>query len=212
MNKTVNETLAAVQPILDVVEAESKNDFPAIDLFIETTFGMSFNDYCAKRLRGSSKESTAERAAKLKAEKLEKELAELKSGKAKESEKPAEEKPAVSAKWVEKEVPADHDVRDLADWSKKVQEAYADSFDEETEEYGLSVEEAADRVLKSWLKKHKAEPEATKPKPKVKPKARPKPRDEDEDDERTPARDLEQAPTDMQERVRWALERAATRR
>lgn len=218
IDKVVSETLGAVQPVLDVIEAAEKDDFPAIDLFIETAFGMSFNDYCARRLRGNSKESAAERAAKLKAEKLEKELAELKAGKAEpEPKKGGDKAPKVSDKWLDSEVPSDHAVRDLAGWQEKVQEVYQDSYDPETEEYDLSIEDAADRVFRAWEKKRAPAPEVVKAKPKAKPvKRRPRDDDDDEDEERTPALDLENlsetAPEDPQERMRWALARATRRR
>lgn len=218
VQRVANETLATVQPVLDVIEAAEKDDFPAIDLFIETAFGMSFNDYCARRLRGNSKESAAERAAKLKAEKLEKELAELKAGKAEpEPKKGGDKAPKVSDKWLDSEVPSDHAVRDLAGWQEKVQEVYQDSYDPETEDYDLSIEDAADRVFSAWQKKRAPAAEVVKAKPKAKPvKRRPRDEDEDEDEERTPALDLENlsetAPEDPQERMRWALARATRRR
>lgn len=219
VQRVANETLATVQPILDVVEAFEKDDFPAIDLFIEQASGMSFNDYCARRLRGNSKETPAERAAKLKAEKLERELAELKAGKAgPESVKGDAKAPKVSDKWLDSEVPGDHAVRDLAGWQQKVQEVYQDSYDPETEDYDLSIEDAADRVFNSWQKKRQPPPpEVAKAKPKAKPlKRRPRDEEDDEDEERTPSRDLdklsEEPPDDPQERVRWALARAQRRR
>lgn len=215
VEKVASETLGAVQPILDVIEAESKSDFPAIDLFIETTFGMSFNDYCARRLRGSSKETTAERAAKLKAEKLEKELAELKAGKA----EPVKEKtkaPKVSESWIASELPEDHGVRDLKDWSAQVEEAYQNSYDEDTEEYGLTIEDAADKVLASFLKKRGLSTES--PQKTGKPKTKRKAARDDDEEERTPSKDIDEdwlngpAPSDFQERNRWALARAARKR
>ena len=215
VEKVANETLGAVQPILDVIEAESKSDFPAIDLFIETTFGMSFNEYCTRRLRGSTKETTAERAAKLKAEKLEKELAELKAGKA----EPVKEKtkaPKVSESWIASELPEDHGVRDLKDWSTQVEEAYQNSYDEDTEEYGLTIEDAADKVLASFLKKRGLSTES--PQKTGKPKPKRKVTKDDDEEERTPSKDIDEdwlngpAPSDFQERNRWALARAARKR
>jgi hypothetical protein len=215
VSKMAKEALGSVQPILDVIEAESKGDFPAIDAFIESTFGISFNDYCAKRLRGGSKETAAERAAKLKAEKLEKELAELKAGKGEEPKAKAEKgAPKVSEKWVNSEVPEEHGVRDLRDWQTQVEAVYQDSYDDDTEEYGLSIEDAADRVLKAFLKKRGLSSEESAKPPKAKPKKKRPPVDEEEDEERTPARDLDddKAPDDLTERVRWALRRAEKRR
>lgn len=218
VNKVAEQTLGAVQPILDVIEAESKSDFPAIDLFIETTFGMSFNDYCTRRLRGSTKETTAERAAKLKAEKLEKELAELKASKA----EPVKEKtkaPKVSESWIASELPEDHGVRDLKDWSAQVESLYQDSYDEDTEEYGLTIEDAADKVLSRFLKKRGLAAETagkpSKPKPKRKVS---KAHTDDDEDERTPSKDIDEdwlngpPPSDFQERNRWALARAERKR
>jgi hypothetical protein len=218
VTKVAEQTLGAVQPILDVIEAESKGDFPAIDLFIETTFGMSFNDYCTRRLRGSTKETTAERAAKLKAEKLEKELAELKASKA----EPVKEKtraPKVSESWIASELPEDHGVRDLKDWSSQVESLYQDSYDEDTEEYGLTIEDAADKVLSRFLKKRglSTEPAAKSSKPKPKRKVS-RVHDDDDEDERTPSKDIDEEwlngprPADLQEATRWALARAARRR
>lgn len=217
VDKMVSDTLGSVQPLLDVIEAGSKDDFPAVDLFIEQAFGISFNDYCARRLRGASKESASERAAKLKAEKLERELAELKAGKGEpESKKGDAKAPAVSDRWLDSEVPSDHAVRDLAGWQQKVQEVYQDSFDPDTEEYDLSIEDAADRVFNAWQKKRAPAPEAVKTKPKAKPvKRRPRDEDDDEPEERTPTRDLELSetpPDDPAERARWALARAMKRR
>lgn len=214
VTRMVNDTLGAVQPVLDVIESAQKDDFPAIDLFIETAFGMSFNDYCARRLRGNSKETPAERAAKLKAEKLEKELAELKAGKAEpESVKGDAKAPKVSDKWLDSEVPSDHAVRDLAGWQDKVQEVYQDSYDADTEEYDLSIEDAADKVFRAWEKKRAPAAEPVKAKAKA---LKRKPRDEDDDSERTPSRDLDELsetpPDDAQERIRWALARAQKRR
>lgn len=216
VQKLANDTLSEVQPVLDVIEAAQKGDFPAIDLFVEQTFGISFDDYCRQRLRGSSKETAAERAAKLKAEKLEKELAELKGGKPQDFKAKDEKKgPKVSESWIDSELDAEHGVRDLKDWAAQVEEVYQDSYDDETEEYGLTIEDAADRVLKRFKKKHGLAAEDA-PKAAVKKKAKPKKRDADEDEpeERTPAKDLddETPPTDLQERTRWALARAAKRR
>lgn len=216
VQKVAKETLGAVQPILDVIEAESKSDFPAIDLFIEQTFGISFNEYCTRRLRGSSKETAAERAAKLKAEKLEKELAELKAGKSEPAKAKDEPRaPKVSESWIASELPEDHGVRDLKDWSAQVEAVYQDSYDDDTEEYGLTIEEAADKVLSKFLKKRglstEAPQKASKPKPK-------RARDDDEDEERTPSKDVDDEwlngprPADLQEATRWALARAARRR
>ncbi len=214
VQKVAKETLGAVQPILAVIEAESKSDFPAIDLFIEQTFGISFNEYCTRRLRGSSKETAAERAAKLKAEKLEKELAERKAGKTEPDKSKDEPKaPKVSESWIASELPEDHGARDLKDWQSQVVAAYQDSYDEDTEEYGLTIEDAADKVLAAFLKKRGLSAESQKKQVIPGPKRKPVKVHDDEDEERTPARDLDdKPPADLTERVRWALARAERRR
>lgn len=216
VKKLADDTLGAVQPILDVIEAESKGDFPAIDLFIEQAFGISFNEYCTRRLRGSSKETAAERAAKLKAEKLEKELAELKAGKAEPAKKEERKAPKVSESWISSELSEDHGVRDLKDWAAQVEETYQDSYDEDTEEYALSIEDAADRVLTRFLKKRGLASDTPAKSSKPKPKRKPARVHDDEDEERTPSRDIDALsdtpPDDLNERTRWALARAARRR
>lgn len=219
VQKLADETLKSVQPLLDVIEAESKADFPAIDLFIEQAFGISFNDYCARRLRGSTKETTAERAAKLKAEKLEKELAELKAGKAEPVKKEERKAPKVSDSWIASELSEDHGVRDLKDWSAQVEEVYQDSYDEDTEEYALSIEDAADRVLQRFLKKRGLASGTSEKPSKTKPRRKPaRAQSDDEDGERTPSKDIDEEwlngprPADLQEATRWALARAARRR
>lgn len=212
VERLAKEAREPLEPILDLIEAEQKEDFPAIDRFIETAFGTTFDDYCRRRLRGLGKETVTERALKQKVAALE-----AKIGKDTAPVEVREEAPKVSEKWLEKEIPGDHGVRDLADWKKKVTAAYEKSQDADTGDYDLSIEEAAQSVLDEFLSKRA--PKESKDPPRR--RATPPPRrtkawtDDDEDGgERTPSKDLDDAaPTnlDYAARTRIALANAAKR-
>jgi hypothetical protein len=207
----------AREPVEDIIEAESKEEFPAIDKFIETTFKVNFDEYCRRRLRGINKETPTERAQKQKIAALEAKLAE--KGKTEEPEPAKESAPRVSQKWVEREIGADHGVRELSDWQKKVADAYEASRDEETGDYDITIEDAAEQVLSEFLKKRTGAPPAATPRGRQRPAERRPQReparqqgkawsDDDEDAERTPASDIN---TDFSARLRNALDRAGRR-
>lgn len=215
VERLAKEAREPIEPILDLIEAEQKEDFPAIDRFIETAFGTTFDDYCRRRLRGLGKETVTERALKQKVAALE-----AKIGKEAAPVETKEEAPKVSEKWLEKEIPGDHGVRDLADWKKKVTAAYEKGKDEDTGDYDLSIEEAAQSVLDAFLEKRKPAKETKDPpRRRAAPPSAPTRRgkawsDDDEDDDRTPAKDIDDAvPADLDyaARTRRALARAAER-
>jgi hypothetical protein len=237
LDRLADEARRPINDVIDVIEAEQKEDFPAIDRFIETTFKVSFNDYCARRLRGLSKETNTERAQKQKIAQLERDLAAAKgsasggdTGKGKDGA--SKGPPQVSQKWLESEIAEDHGVRELGGWQDKVRAAYAASYDEETDEYGLSIEDAAQQVFDAFLEKRTARPPAQgkggkgqerrqqRREERREPAHRGRPRqgrtwtDDDEDAERTPAAELDddQPPEDFAARTQWALDRAGRRR
>lgn len=220
VERLAKEAREPIEDVISLIEAETKEEYPAIDRFIETTFKMPFDEYCRRRLRGMGKETVTERALKQKITALEKKL---------EKEAPAaapeERAPAVSAKWVEREIGAEHGVRDLGDWQKRVIEVYEASKDDDSGDYDMSIEDAADKVLGDFLKK-RTTPGSPPPRERERrtqqrrEPARQERRpakvwtDDDEDGERTPAGDLDDAapdPLDAAARQRWAMNRAARR-
>ncbi len=222
VERIAKEASEPIEPILALIEAEQKEDYPAVDRFIKETFGVEFDEYCRRRLRGMGKETVTERALKQKVAALEKKL----EGAAPEPAKEAPKTPAVSERWIEKEVPSDHGVRDLADWKAKVTAVYEKSKDEETGDYDLSIEEAAEKVFSDFLAKRTGRPPANdrerparrSPQRTEAPAARRTKTWTDDDEDKTPAADLdeeeEQKPKevfDYAARTRIALARAAKR-
>lgn len=212
VERLAKEAREPVEDIIGLIEAEQKEEYPAIDKFIETTFKVNFDEYCRRRLRGINKDTPTERAQKQKIAQLEAKLAE--KGKTEEPEPAKESTPRVSQKWVEREIGADHGVRDLADWQKKVADAYEVSRDEETDDYAITIEDAAEQVLAEFLKKRTSPPPAAPARGRQRtPERRPQRREPekvwtDEDEDRTPAGD---ANADWSTRLRGALERAGRR-
>lgn len=216
VERIAKEASEPIEGIINLIEAEQKEDYPAIDRFIETTFKTSFDDYCRRRLRGMGKETVTERAQKQKIQALEQKLAE--AAKPAETEAP-EAKPAVIEKWLEREIGADHGVRDLADWKTKVAAAYEKSKDEDSGDYDLSIEEAAQQVLDAFLDK-RAGKAPGKPASGRRAAPPPPPRRgkswSDDDEDRTPARDADESESappnlDYAAVTRRALERAKQR-
>jgi hypothetical protein len=219
VERLAKEAREPIEPILSLLEAEQKEDFPAIDRFIKEAFNVDFDEYCRRRLRGLGKETVTERALKQKVAALE---AKLEGGSKTEAPKEKEASPAVSERWVEKEIPADHGVRDLEGWKKKVTAVYEKSKDPETDEYEMSIEEAAQSVLDDFLAKRTQRPPAndrSSRRPPQRTEARSERRTKtwtDDDEDKTPARDLEedQAKPDVLDyaaTTRRALARAAQR-
>lgn len=216
VEKLAKEAVEPIQPILDVLEAEQKEDFPAIDRFVKEAFGIEFDEYCRRRLRGMGKETVTERALKQKVQALEAKLNKTEPA-APTTERP--EAPRVSDKWIEREIPKDHGARDLSDWKAKVTATYEASKDPDSDDYSMSIEEAADKVLEEFLDKRTART-TKEPKNGRRPAAREERRpakvwtDDDEDTERTPARDVEERLPDVLDyaaTTRRALARAAQR-
>jgi hypothetical protein len=201
VEKLAKEATEPLQPILDIIEAEQREDYPAIDRFIEATFGISYQEYSTRRLRGLNKKTPSERKLEEELAKAKEELAKAKAPTAPEPAKTELKGPKVSAKWLDAEVPQDHDVRELRDWAKQVEEAYQESFD--GEDYGLTVEDAADQVFQAFLAKRAPKTETPAPKPRRKAVKR----EEHEEEERTPDADI----GDWNSRLKSALERAAKR-
>ena len=215
VEKLAKEAVEPVQPILDLLEAEQKEDFPAIDRFIKEAFNIEFDEYCRRRLRGMGKETVTERALKQKVQALEAKLNRT------EPAAPTTERaeaPRVSDKWIEREIPKDHGARDLSDWKAKVTAAYEASKDPDSDDYSMSIEEAADKVLADFLDKRKAPaPKNGRPRTETRTETRRPAKvwtDDDEDGQRTPTRDVEEpapAMLDYAARTRYALDRAAKR-
>jgi hypothetical protein len=208
VEKMAKEATEPLQPILDVIEAEQKEDYPAVDRFIEATFGISFQEYATRRLRGLNKKTPTERQLEADLAKAKEELAKAKAPATPEPAKTESKAPKVSGKWLDSSVPGDHGVRDLKDWDKQVETVYQESFD--GEDYEMTVEEAADQVLKAFMAKRAPKTEAAPPRRTA--QRRPPKREED-DDERTPAGDVEDTSgMDWSARVSRALKNAEARR
>ena len=100
----------------------------------------------------------------------------------------------------------------------KVTAAYEASKDPDSDDYSMSIEEAADKVLADFLDKRKAPaPKNGRPRTETRTETRRPAKvwtDDDEDGQRTPTRDVEEpapAMLDYAARTRYALDRAAKR-
>lgn len=213
-----DEALAEVQPHIDAAEALSNESIEDFEKAFAAAFGKSFDDVARWRLRARSTSGGVQPVHLAKITEQDRKIAELEA-KLAEKGKPAPAKstevkaPKVSASFIEREIAEDHGVRDLADWQAKVEEAYQDSYDEESEDFGVTVEQAADEVFEAFLaKRAKArtpEPERRTRTASRRPVARREPEPEpDDDDDEPPARG---APADWNARVANALRKAEKR-
>jgi hypothetical protein len=211
------ETLALVQPHIDATEAAHNEDWKAFQEQFQRAYGRSFQDVSKAILRSAATGAGAVTPAQLaKISEQDRRIRELEAqvadkGKAPAAKtEPAAPAPKVSGKFIEREIDEDHGVRDLSDWASKVQTKYEDSYDEETEDFAMTVEDAANAVLDEFLNKRKPAPVAGKS-----PQRRPARRAEPV--ERTPSAEIDDdgspvaAGADWNTRVRNALAKSEKR-